>query len=136
VSAPKPNPTGRRVSRLTARVRGAARREADPEFGPKALRLVLRELLFEGHDMPEWRRAARCAGPDVDPGVFFPPDGWANEVAVAAAKRACGSCPVRAACLADALAWEEPNRRHGVLGGLTATERGRLSDSLGPGGGD
>ena len=40
------------------------------------------------------------------------------------AKRICARCPVRAACLADAIeyGWE-----HGIWGGLTADERRKLS---------
>lgn len=41
----------------------------------------------------------------------------------AAAKAICARCPIRAACLDDALATEVPHSRFGVLGGLSADER-------------
>jgi WhiB family transcriptional regulator, redox-sensing transcriptional regulator len=123
-----------RSARLRERMRAAVDGQAGPELGPKALRLVLRELLFDGEDLPEWQRAAACARPEVDREVFFPPQGWAGDIAVAAAKRVCASCPVRATCLGDALAWEDPNRRHGVIGGLTVDERSRLGGAMRGGG--
>jgi len=42
------------------------------------------------------------------------------------AKRICAGCPVRAARLADVMAWEQPTYRHGVVGGLSARERQAL----------
>jgi hypothetical protein len=115
-----------RVARMSGRMRSATRSQAAPELGAKALRLVLRELLFDGEGVSGWRRAAACASPEVDGEVFFPPEGWAADLAVAAAQRVCATCPVRVVCLADALDWEDPNQRHGVLGGLTPAERSRL----------
>jgi hypothetical protein len=57
-------------------------------------------------------------------GLFY--DGHAASVTVA--KAVCARCGVREACLADALAEEVDERqRHGVRGGLTATERAVLS---------
>lgn len=114
---------GGRSSRLATRVRDVSGREAAPEFGPKAARLILRELLFDGEGVPGWRRGAACARPAVDPQVFFPPEGWASDIAEAKAKRICAGCPVRDACLGEALAWENPLSRYGVFGGLTANER-------------
>jgi WhiB family redox-sensing transcriptional regulator len=122
----------RRVSGLHSRLRSRAAREAEPHLGPKALRAVLRELLFDGGAVPQWRRSAACR--DEDPEAFYPPEGaWFSDLAEAAAKRICAGCPVRAACLADALDWESPRERHGVLGGLTAAERARLAAALRPG---
>ena len=57
-----------------------------------------------------------------NPDVFFPEDG--DEVGAARAKRICAGCPVRSACLALALATDEP---HGIFGGLDPTERGAWS---------
>ncbi|WP_268257286.1 WhiB family transcriptional regulator [Kitasatospora indigofera] len=57
-----------------------------------------------------------------DPDVFFPEDG--DEVGAARAKRICAGCPVRSACLAYALATDEP---HGIAGGLDPEERGTLA---------
>nr|WP_242606823.1 WhiB family transcriptional regulator [Protofrankia symbiont of Coriaria ruscifolia] len=75
---------------------------------------------------------------DADPELFFPAGetGSAVEAQVAAARTVCGSCPVRAACLAvaltpdaaaDAGAGDDPDPAlyapAGVWAGLTADER-------------
>jgi hypothetical protein len=52
--------------------------------------------------------------------------GWwfsGDRAAQAAALAVCGSCPVRAECVAEALALESTVDRHGIRGGLTAAER-------------
>jgi hypothetical protein len=69
----------------------------------------------------DWRRRAACARPGVDPDLFFPFPGEHGKAA--RAKRICGRCPVRAACLADAMATRD---EFGVRGGLTPKERQRL----------
>lgn len=61
-----------------------------------------------------WRAGALCA--QVDGDLFFPEKG---ESALPA-KRVCAGCPVRAECLAEALARPE---RFGVWGGLSEPER-------------
>ena len=61
--------------------------------------------------------SAACT--NADPDLFFPEDG--DELSARRAKRICGACPVRAACLAGALARGE---EYGIFGGLTAEERG------------
>jgi hypothetical protein len=75
-----------------------------------------------------WREWAICAS--TDPELFFPlddgPDGLEALVRVAAAKRVCAVCPVRDVCLADVMAWEDPARRWGVVGGASAGERSEL----------
>jgi WhiB family redox-sensing transcriptional regulator len=68
-------------------------------------------------DPPAWTESAVCQS--VDPELFFPQKGGS----VRAAKRVCAVCPVRADCLADALAHGE---RFGVWGGLSDRERLRL----------
>lgn len=67
-----------------------------------------------------WRRRAACARPGVDPELFFPDQGERGKVAQA--KRICAGCPVRAACLADALA-TPATRDYGIRGGTTREER-------------
>lgn len=63
-----------------------------------------------------WREDAACL--DVGPEPFFPPSG----VSTAPAVRMCRSCPVREACLADALTY--PHRDdYGIRGGTTRNER-------------
>jgi hypothetical protein len=69
----------------------------------------------------DWRDAAACTR--VDPEIFYPVDETPHSPAVAYAKRVCAGCPVRKVCLADVMAWEDPARRWGVTGGLTAVER-------------
>lgn len=60
-----------------------------------------------------WMSRGRCA--ETDPEAFF-----ADEDETGAAKAVCRDCPVRAACLAYALAEKIP---WGVWGGLSASER-------------
>jgi WhiB family redox-sensing transcriptional regulator len=62
----------------------------------------------------DWRSAAACRAPGVDPELFF-----ASSTA-RAAKRVCARCPVRESCLKWAL---ETRQDCGVLGGLSADER-------------
>jgi WhiB family redox-sensing transcriptional regulator len=61
-----------------------------------------------------WRDEALCQ--QTDPDVFFPEKGYTSR----AAKKVCGRCPVRTACLADAISTTEP---HGIRGGMTPRER-------------
>jgi WhiB family redox-sensing transcriptional regulator len=67
-----------------------------------------------------WRRRAACAAPGVDPELFFPAPGQHGKAA--RATRVCARCPVRTACLADALATRD---EYGIRGGLTPKERQR-----------
>ncbi|MFC5993641.1 WhiB family transcriptional regulator [Pseudonocardia hispaniensis] len=72
-----------------------------------------------------WRAA--CATPGIDPEIFYPIDtGPAGAQAVARAKQVCAGCRVRAECLADVMASEDPAERWGVTGGLSADERSAL----------
>lgn len=67
-----------------------------------------------------WTRRAACA--DSDPDLFFPePDAAADRIAQA--KEICAVCPVRQACLDDAMRRGEPDA---ICGGLTANERVQL----------
>ena len=62
-----------------------------------------------------WSAWAGCQGHD--------PEEWMDDRPghpTAAAKAVCAACPVRAACLAHALAYDEP---WGMWGGLTTRER-------------
>jgi WhiB family redox-sensing transcriptional regulator len=64
---------------------------------------------------------AACRGQDLE--LFFGPDGErgeARDIRETEAKQVCGRCPVREACLEDAM---EHHDRHGVFGGTTADER-------------
>ena len=66
----------------------------------------------------EWRGRAACG--EVDTGLFFP-IGQAGALAqVAEAKRICGGCQVRDACLEFAIA---TNQEYGVWGGADEEER-------------
>lgn len=70
----------------------------------------------------EWRSRAACRR--VDPELFFPAAEDREVVAaqVAAAKAVCAGCPVRMACLDEALT----RLPYGIAGGLTSEERRRL----------
>lgn len=71
----------------------------------------------------DWRQDAGCAA--SDPETFFPLS-YRPEELVRPARRICARCPVRAACLADVMATEDPARRWGVYGGTTPDERAAL----------
>lgn len=64
-----------------------------------------------------WREQALCA--QADPEAWFPEKGHSTKDA----KRVCARCPVKAECLEDALARDEP---FGVRGGLSERQRRRL----------
>lgn len=65
----------------------------------------------------DWPSRAACA--TADPDLFFPePDTPAEEIAKA--KQVCDGCPVKQACLEDAIRRGE---RDAICGGLTAKER-------------
>lgn len=68
-------------------------------------------------DEEAWREQALCV--QTDPALFFPEKGEPTREA----KRVCGNCGVRTACLADALVH---NERFGVWGGLSERERRKL----------
>jgi WhiB family redox-sensing transcriptional regulator len=76
-------------------------------------------------DTPAWMDAAVCRQPGADPDLWFPADNDADGWDAAAA--ACDRCPVRARCLARALALGEVT--HGVWGGLTPRQRRRMQRS-------
>jgi WhiB family redox-sensing transcriptional regulator len=71
-----------------------------------------------------WHLDAACI--KVDPEVFFPLDLTPGAPGVAAAKEVCAGCPVRAECLADVMAAEDPSRRWGISGGTTPAEPAAL----------
>ncbi|MEV5430459.1 WhiB family transcriptional regulator [Streptomyces sp. NPDC052701] len=63
---------------------------------------------------PDWQQEALCAQTGAD--FFFPEPGSS----VREAKRICGMCPIRSACLEYAL---DNDERFGVWGGLSEKER-------------
>ena len=63
---------------------------------------------------PSWRRAALCR--DQPLAIFFPARGQSSKPALAI----CGPCPVKADCLAEALAEELD---FGIRGGMTSPAR-------------
>lgn len=70
-------------------------------------------------DEGDWQEAALCA--QTDPELFFPPDKETERTA----KKICGECTVRVACLAFALENDEP---WGVWGGLSKKERLKVKE--------
>lgn len=71
-----------------------------------------------------WRLQALCATRYFRSVDFFP--NTKNLTGIAKAKAVCHSCPVRQACLADALRVEggqQAATRHGIRGGLTGKQR-------------
>lgn len=65
----------------------------------------------------DWRARAACA--TADPDLFFP-DSDTPAARIAEAKKICASCPVREACLKDAIRRGETEA---ICGGLTGRER-------------
>ena len=89
---------------------------------PDATRLILGKVLFDGQGIPDWHHHAACQA--QDPELFFSDLSDAQQIQTA--KRICTGCPVRSACLADVMVWEQPSSRYGVAGGLSAQERRQL----------
>ncbi|QJT04396.1 WhiB family transcriptional regulator [Streptomyces asoensis] len=86
-------------------------------------------LNYNTHDTEPgraWLTQALCVRPDMAKyrHLFFPHPG--EKAKAEAAKQICASCPVRIACLEDALA-EEGGRghenRHGIRGGMAPRAR-------------
>jgi hypothetical protein len=73
-----------------------------------------RELELRVIGNPQLHEDALC--PQTDPDVFFPEKGGSTRDA----KRVCGACAVRSACLDYALKHDE---EHGIWGGLSKKER-------------
>lgn len=88
----------------------------DGYFADPATRHLM-AALFGEPESGGWRDEAACA--QVDPDAFFPERGGSLHDA----KAVCHRCPVRAECLDDALARDEP---HGIWGGLSERERRKL----------
>lgn len=77
---------------------------------------------------PSWHLTAPCRGRTA---LFFAPE-HAGPAYYDAARTICRSCPYRIACLEEALEEEGDTRislRHGVRGGLTPIQRGRLASA-------
>ncbi len=79
--------TAGKRTKIHARLRAVAGTGGVERIGPEAFRLVLREVLFDGEGVAEWRRQAACA--TADRGLFYPPDGWIGQLAVDAGKAVC-----------------------------------------------
>lgn len=73
---------------------------------------------------PDWRESAAYLGREDD---MFPDN---SEAGIASAKAICGPCPVRDACLADAL--RTGDNHWGIRGGLKPEERRKLAKGDSP----
>jgi len=104
------------------RVRGVLGSAGLERLDPGATWVILGKVLFDGHGIPDWHHHAACR--QQDPELFFTDPSDAQQIQTA--KRICAGCPVRSACLADVMAWEQPSSRYGVVGGLSAEERRQL----------
>lgn len=83
---------------------------------------ALRFPAVEADREDDWRDQALCA--QSDPEAWFPEVGGSSR----AAKRVCGRCDVKQECLDYALGRD---LRHGVWGGLSERERGRITGRAG-----
>ena len=72
----------------------------------------------------QWLKRAACLGRED---AMFPDN---NEAGIASAKRICEPCPVRDACLADAL--RTGDNHWGIRGGLKPEERRKLAKQDSP----
>lgn len=88
--------------------------------GDTRVRIVRREYSAPG----EWAVDAACT--QVDPELFYPPDGHHGQEA----KAVCAECPVRVQCLEWALRIRD---RYAVLGGMSPGERAVLQRGRGQG---
>ncbi|MFF7476610.1 WhiB family transcriptional regulator [Streptomyces sp. NPDC008092] len=71
-----------------------------------------------------WSADAACA--TADPDLFFPDEDTTDEQ-IAMAKQICSGCPVREACLRDAIQHQD---RDAICGGLTPEERVSVQGGL------
>lgn len=90
--------------------------------GPGASQRVTRiqtesERVLNAYSDTSWQQEARCA--EVGSEIFFPETGDPS----LAARKVCGGCEVREACLDYAL---KTNQQHGIWGGLSPNQRARL----------
>ncbi len=75
----------------------------------------------------DWRTRAACRGMDTD--MFFPERG--DGAAVDAAKAVCGTCPVAADCLNEAINLPDNWGTYGIWGGTSGRQR-RAGGRKGP----
>ena len=78
------------------------------------------------YDPQEWAADAACLSDDVDPEVFFHPEGESGQARrdrEVEAKAVCAGCGIRATCLEYAL---ERREQYGVWGGKGEDERAEL----------
>ncbi len=90
---------------------------------PALAKLGLIAQLLATPDDPDWRKQAACASGD--------PEDWYAKVGerhLASAVRTCQECPVRVACLRDAI---QRNDVHGLWGGQTSRQRRAIRNRLG-----
>ena len=81
--------------------------------------------------MEEWEWQYKGACRDLEPEMFFHPDGERGprrRNRENAAKAVCATCPVIAACRAHALAVQEP---YGIWGGLSEDDRAVILERQG-----
>lgn len=75
-----------------------------------------------------WRESAACRDwVEVFDETFDSGGSRGIRAAFTLATSVCGSCPVREACLDDALITESGASRFGVRGGLSASQRAQLA---------
>lgn len=82
------------------------------------------------HTVPDsrptsWHALAACRAEGIRPDEMFPDN---HEPGITHAKRICAPCPVRLACLVDALRNRET--QHGIRGGLEPSERRAVAKRL------
>lgn len=69
---------------------------------------------------PDWHHGAPCNG---KVGLFYPEGRVGIQIAYAACRAICATCPVLETCRADVLANERPSSREGFRAGMSPQER-------------
>ncbi len=74
-----------------------------------------------------WHERAACRD-HPDPDLWHPPGySHGHESDILTALAVCATCPVKTACLEDALEREAPTYRWGIWGGTTPDQRTQLT---------
>lgn len=124
-----PQETGRAVTELTAAGKSASQIAVILGIAPRTVTRWRSRPIAPDEPLPTtWQDQATCANAQVDPRWFIPADD--GRTSYARGRAICMRCPVRDACLTDALTRERNARaedRAGLWGGLSPEQRANLA---------
>jgi WhiB family redox-sensing transcriptional regulator len=121
--------TGQDVTDLTAR--GLTASDIATRLGISkrtVTRWRAKHLTTVADPSTRWQTQAACATPDADPHWFIPAE--SGRTSYSRGRAVCIRCPVRDACLTDALTREgnaKADDRAGLWGGLSPEQRANLA---------